>query len=385
VVWFFALDDPVMAFVSAVSVLVIACPCAMGLATPTAIMVGTGLGAENGILFKRGDILEKAYTVTTVVFDKTGTLTNARPAVTDIRVYCGYDEETLIAAAAAAENKSEHPIGKAICSYANEKGIKFSEAQEFTAEPGMGIRAVVDGMNILAGTEAFLKNETIAIDAMKEDVHGLSGQGKTVIGIAIDNNAAGIIAVADTIRESSSAAVQELQRMGIAVYMISGDSEEAAREIARHAGIPDAHVIARVLPQKKAEVVEKMKSDNHIVAMIGDGINDAPALAFADVGIAVGTGTDIAIETSDITLIRDDLRAVPAALRLSKKTIATIKQNLFWAFIYNIIGIPLAASGMLNPVFAGAAMALSSISVVTNSLLLKRFKPFLNIVPRKRL
>lgn len=378
-VWFFAADDPVMAFISAVSVLVIACPCAMGLATPTAIMVGTGLGAENGILFKRGDILEKAYTVTTVVFDKTGTLTNARPTVTDILVYGGYDEETLIAVAAAAENKSEHPIGKAICSYAGENGIKFPEAEIFTAEPGLGIRAVVDGMNVLAGTEIFLKNEAIAIDVFRDDVHGLSGQGKTVIGIAIDNNAAGIIAVADTIRESSSVAVQELQTMGLNVYMISGDSEEAAREIARHAGIPETNVIARVLPQKKAEEVEKMKRDNHIVAMIGDGINDAPALAYADVGIAVGTGTDIAIETSDITLTRDDLRAVPAALRLSRKTIATIKLNLFWAFIYNIIGIPLAASGMLNPVFAGAAMALSSVSVITNSLFIKRFRPFINM------
>ncbi|HPQ53409.1 MAG TPA: heavy metal translocating P-type ATPase [Spirochaetota bacterium] len=375
-VWYFILGNPEMAFISAVSVLVIACPCAMGLATPTAIMVGTGLGAQNGILIKRGDVLEKAHTITTVIFDKTGTLTHGKPVVTDIITNGKFNEETLVSIAAGAEKHSEHPLGKAVCDYAVMKNITFSDAASFIAEPGKGIQAVVDDMNVIAGTRGFLQESGVSTDSIDERVTALSAKGRTIICIAVDNHAAGGIAVADTMKESSTQAVKELRDMKIDVFMITGDSIEVARQIAQEAGIPEVNVAAQVLPQKKAQAVKRMMNDTSVVAMIGDGINDAPALAYADVGIAIGTGTDVAIETSDITLIRDDLRAIPAALRLSRASISKIKQNLFWAFIYNIIGIPLAASGMLNPVFAGAAMALSSVSVVTNSLLLKRFDPY---------
>lgn len=365
-------ENITLALVSAVSVLVIACPCALGLATPTAIMVGTGKGAENGILIKGGEHLEMAYKINAVVLDKTGTITKGQPAVTDIISLDGTVSSEILKLAAVAEKNSEHPLGVAIY----EKGKADFEAvldpEKFEAIPGRGVSAVIDGANVYLGTRKLMLENNIKINAVESIVARLEEEGKTAMLMAVNNMLRGVIAVADTVKENSQDAISDLQQMGIKVYMITGDNKRTAQAIAQQVGIDN--VLAEVLPEKKAEEVEKLKKAGMVVAMVGDGINDAPALATADVGMAIGTGTDVAMEAADITLMRGDLRSIPMAIRLSRKTIRKIRQNLFWAFIYNIIGIPFAALGLLNPVIAGGAMAFSSVSVVTNSLSLKRVK-----------
>ncbi|MDH4162024.1 MAG: heavy metal translocating P-type ATPase [Nitrospirota bacterium] len=367
-----------MALVNFIAVLIIACPCAMGLATPTAIMVGTGKGAEHGILFKNAESLERAQKIDTIVLDKTGTLTRGEPKVTDI-VHSGFDEREILSLAASAEKGSEHPLGEAIVRGAVERGISPDSADEFEALPGHGIRAMVRGKEIVLGNEKLFSDRGMDLGTLRTDGEQLSSQGKTPMFLAIDNRPVGIIAVADTVKEHSREAVARLKEMGLEVVMLTGDNRRTAEAIAKELNID--RVLAEVLPQDKMDNVKKLQAEGRVVAMVGDGINDAPALTQADVGIAIGTGTDVAIEASDVTLIKDDLRAVADAIRLSKRTMATIKQNLFWAFFYNIIGIPVAAGALypffrllLNPMIASAAMAFSSVSVVTNSLRLKRFR-----------
>lgn len=370
-VWFLVLGNFSQGIISAVSVLVIACPCALGLATPTAIMVGTGKGAENGILIKGGEHLEMAYRINAVVFDKTGTITKGKPEVTDIVPLAQLNSDEILKLAAAAEKKSEHPLGVAIYEKGKKEFGLIPDPEEFQAIPGRGVMAVADGKEIYIGTRKLMNDKGIETGNIEAVIANLEDEGKTVMLMAADAKLQAIIAVADTLKEHSKQAIQQLRDMGIEVYMITGDNKRTAAAIAKQAGI--TNVLAEVLPENKAAEVEKLKKSGFIVAMVGDGINDAPALATADIGMAVGTGTDIAIEAADITLMRGDLRTIPLAIKLSKKTMKKIKQNLFWAFIYNVIGIPFAAMGLLNPVIAGGAMAFSSVSVVANSLSLKRF------------
>jgi Cu+-exporting ATPase len=370
IAWFAATGDISRALASAVSVLVIACPCALGLATPTAIMVGTGKGAEKGILIRSAESLERAHRINAVLFDKTGTLTNGKPVVTDIVPLAGFTRETLLSLAASAEKKSEHPIAAAIVQEAS--ALALSDADEFVAIPGKGIRAVIGGRTVLAGTKTLLREHAVDSDSLDDAAAAAESSGRTVILVAADGGCAGLIAVADTIKNSSREAVDILKKRGIDVYMVTGDNARTARAIGSLSGIEN--IFAEVLPADKAAVVAKLQTEGKTVAMVGDGINDAPALAASDVGIALGSGTDIAIESADIALVRGDLRDIAVAIALSKKTMAKIRQNLFWAFFYNAAGIPVAAAGLLNPVIAGAAMALSSVSVVTNSLSLKRFR-----------
>jgi Cu+-exporting ATPase len=371
-IWYLTTGDFTAAVISAVSVLVIACPCALGLATPTAIMVGTGKGAENGILIKGGEHLEMTYKLDAVVLDKTGTITKGQPEVTDVVTLGGVESSETLRLAAIAEKSSEHPLGAAIYEKGkNEFGI-VPDPEQFEAIPGRGVRAVVDGSEIFIGTRKLMQEVNISADSAEDAVAKLEDEGKTAMLMAVGGKLEAILAVADTLKESSKEAIEELKRMGIDVYMITGDNRRTAAAIAKQVGIE--HVLSEVLPENKAEEVEKLKKQGRKVAMVGDGINDAPALATADIGMAVGTGTDVAIEAADITLMRGDLKTIPAAIRLSRKTMRKIKQNLFWAFIYNIIGIPFAALGLLNPMIAGGAMAFSSVSVVTNSLSLKRAK-----------
>jgi len=372
IVWAFGGYDLSKGIISAVAVLVIACPCSLGLATPTAIMVGTGKGAEKGILIKGGEHLETAYRINAVVLDKTGTITKGQPEVTDVVSVGDCSSGQILQLAAGAEKKSEHPLGMAIYEYAKEKLGVIPDPEEFQAIPGHGVSVVIDGKKVLVGTRKLMMEEGIATDGVESVAAAMEEQGKTAMFLAYDGRLAGVIAVADVVKENSKAAIEELQHMGIDVYMMTGDNRRTAEAIARQVGI--RHVLAEVLPEHKAEEVEKLRKEGKVVAMVGDGINDAPALAMADVGMAIGTGTDIAMEAADITLMRGDLRAIPTAIRLSRRTMSKIKQNLFWAFIYNIIGIPFAAVGRLNPIIAGAAMALSSVSVVINSLSLRRFK-----------
>jgi len=373
-VWFFAADNLTQGIISAVSVLVIACPCALGLATPTAIMVGTGKGAENGILIKGGEYLETAYKLDTVVLDKTGTITKGQPEVTDIIALGQMRENEILSLAAAAEKNSEHPLGVAIYEKGKRELGDIPDPEHFEAFPGKGIMAAIGNKEIYIGTRKLMEEKGVPVETAEETVAKLEDEGKTAMLVAVNNVFEAVIAVADTLKESSKGAIKELMEMGIEVYMITGDNRRTANAIAKQAGI--ANVLAEVLPEHKAEEVEKLKKQGKTVAMVGDGINDAPALAKADIGMAVGTGTDVAIETADITLMRGDLATIPAAIRLSRKTMRKIKQNLFWAFIYNTIGIPFAALGLLNPMIAGGAMAFSSVSVVTNSLSLKRFNPY---------
>ncbi|WP_429088040.1 copper-translocating P-type ATPase [Brassicibacter mesophilus] len=369
--WYFVKGDFTHALISAVAVLVIACPCALGLATPTAIMVGTGKGAENGILIKGGEHLEKAHQINAIVFDKTGTITKGEPEVTDIISY-KEDENNILRIAAIAEKSSEHPLGQAIVNRAIEQGIKIDESAKFEAIPGHGIYSYIDGRDVYLGNRKLMKDKGIQIDNIEEDISRLEDEGKTAMLISLDGNASGIIAVADTVKESSKEAIERLQKMDIEIYMITGDNKRTANAIAKQVGI--SNVLAEVLPEHKAENVEKIKKQGKKVGMVGDGINDAPALAAADIGFAIGTGTDVAMEAADITLIKGELTDIVKAIVLSKRTMRTIKQNLFWAFAYNTAGIPLAALGFLSPMIAGAAMAFSSVSVVSNSLRLKRFK-----------
>ena len=373
IIWFFATGDLTKAIVSAVAVLVIACPCALGLATPTAIMVGTGKGAENGILIKGGEHLETAYKISAVVLDKTGTITKGQPEVTDIIPLGNLNKTELLKLAAITEKSSEHPLGAAIYENGKREFGTIPDPNEFEAIPGRGVKAVSGGKTVLMGTRKLMIEMNIDIDGINTILEKLEDDGKTAMLMAIDNKMEAVIAVADTLKESSKEAIEELREMGIDVYMITGDNKRTANAIAKQVGI--TNVLAEVLPENKAEEVEKLKKSGKVVAMVGDGINDAPALATADIGMAIGTGTDVAIEAADITLMRGDLRTIPAAIRLSRKTMRKIKQNLFWAFFYNIIGIPFAAFGFLNPMIAGGAMAFSSVSVVTNSLSLKRYDP----------
>lgn len=374
--WYFIFDPGNFsrALVNFTAVMVIACPCALGLATPTSIMVGTGKGAENGILIKGAEHLENAHRLTTIVLDKTGTITKGQPEVTDIISLAGLADHAVLAIAASVEKKSEHPLAQAIVKRGQEQGLLLEEPEEFAAIPGHGIQASMNGKAILVGTRKLMREHDIAIDAVLTEIERLEQQGKTVILLAVDQVMTGLIAVADTVKDSSAQAIADLKQLGIEVWMITGDNERAARAIAASIGID--HVLAEVLPEHKAAKVEALKQEGKVVAMVGDGINDAPALATADVGFAIGTGTDVAIEAADITLMRGDLNGIVAAIRLSKATMLNIKQNLFWALIYNSIGIPIAAAGYLSPVLAGAAMAFSSVSVVLNALRLKRFRPY---------
>jgi Cu+-exporting ATPase len=359
--------------ISAVAVLVIACPCAMGLATPTAIMVGTGKGAENGILFKGAEHLELAHRVTTVVLDKTGTITKGEPEVTDIITEGKISEEELLRMAATAERGSEHPLGEAIVNRAKQDGMTLGEGKDFEAIPGHGISVAVEDKQLLIGNKKLMAEHQVTVDDdMVIKMEELEQQGKTAMLIAIQGELAGIIAVADTVKETSADAIKQLRQMGIEVIMITGDNKRTADAIAQQVGV--ARVLAEVLPQDKSAEVEKLKQDGKVVVMVGDGINDAPALAMADVGMAIGTGTDVAIEAADVTLMRGDLQGIVDSIRLSKATMRKIRQNLFWAFGYNILLIPVAAIGLLTTILAGGAMALSSVSVVTNTLFLRRWK-----------
>lgn len=365
-----------------IAILVIACPCALGLATPTAIMVGTGKGAENGILIKGGEALETAHKINTIVFDKTGTLTEGKPAVTDIVPVTGYlTEQLILQIAASAEKGSEHPLGQAIVKKAELEKLELQVIDSFEAIPGHGIKVTINGLNVLLGNKKLINQHNIALNEFEQISDDLADQGKTPMFIAVEGRFAGIIAVADVVKPSSARAIQKLNKMGIETVMITGDNKKTAAAIAKQVGID--RVLSEVLPQDKASEVKKIQSEGRIVAMVGDGINDAPALVQANVGIAIGSGTDVAMESADIVLMRSDLMEVPTAIQLSKSTIRNIKQNLFWAFAYNVLGIPLAAGALyifggpvLNPVFAAAAMSLSSVSVLTNALRLKSFKPY---------
>lgn len=353
-----------------IAVLVIACPCALGLATPTSIMAGSGRAAEYGILFKGGEHLERTHRITTVVLDKTGTITNGKPVLTD--VLTEMDETEFLAMAGAAEKQSEHPLAEAITAGIKARNIIMKEAEEFEAIPGYGIKAVVAGKKLLIGTRRLLGADSIDFSPAEADLETLESQGKTAMLAAIDGHFAGIIAVADTIKDTSAEAIARLKEMGLEVIMMTGDNKATAEAIGREAGV-DA-VISEVLPEGKAEEVKRLQKQGKIVAMVGDGINDAPALAVADIGMAIGTGTDVAMEAADITLIRGDLRSISDAIYMSRKTISNIRQNLFWAFGYNTLGIPFAALGLLAPWLAGAAMAFSSVSVVLNALRLQQVK-----------
>lgn len=369
---FYFLGDFNTGLINAVAILVIACPCALGLATPTAIMVGTGKGAENGILIKSGEHLEMAHKMDAIIFDKTGTITKGEPEVTDVEAVNGFDENELLRIAGSVEKTSEHPLGQAIVGYAESQLVILKDADSFAAVPGKGLKAKFEGRDVLIGNRKLMNEGSIDLTRMEDEISSLEEQGKTAMIVSVDGKLAGIIAVADQIKNTSLTAIKELQDMGLQVYMITGDNERTAKAIASQVGI--GNVVADVLPEHKASKVEELKGQGKHVGMVGDGINDAPALAAADVGFAIGTGTDVAMEAADITLMRGDLSGVVTAIRLSHRTMKTIKQNLFWAFFYNSVGIPFAALGFLNPMIAGAAMAFSSVSVVTNSLRLRNFK-----------
>jgi len=380
-VWLLAVGNLAMGLISAVAVLVIACPCAMGLATPTAIMVGTGKGAENGILIRSGESLERAYKLDAIVLDKTGTITRGEPAVTDVVTLNGSTRAEILRLAATAEKRSEHPLGRAVFEAGQHELGQIQDPEQFDAEPGRGVRALVGNLTVLVGTDAFLSSSGVGTGAAAEARDTLEGEGKTVMLLSVDGTVIGLFAVADRVKASSARAIRTIRGMGIEVIMITGDNRRTAAAIAAAVGVDN--VMAEVLPEQKAKMVQKIKDEGKTVAMVGDGINDGPALATADIGMAMGTGTDIAMESADITLMNGDLMSVPAAIQLSRKTVRKIKQNLFWAFFYNTIGIPFAALGMLNPIIAGAAMAFSSVSVVSNSLSLRRFKVEAGIKTRK--
>ena len=377
--WFITGQTLVFSLTRFISVLVIACPCALGLATPTAIMVGTGKGAEYGVLIKSGEALEITHRIDTIVFDKTGTITEGKPVVTDIITTEIIDETELLLLAASGEKGSEHPLGEAIVNSAIERNLDLVAVESFEAIPGQGIEVKIKGRRIMLGNKKLMEDRKVEITLQSESDR-LAEEGKTPMFIAIDDKLAGIIAVADVMKAASKKAIESLHKMGIEVVMITGDNKRTTGAIARQVGID--RVLAEVLPHDKANEIKKLQGEGKKVAMVGDGINDAPALAQADIGIAIGSGTDVAMESADIVLMRSDLMDVPAAIQLSKQTIRNIKQNLFWAFAYNTAGIPIAAGvlyllggPLLNPMIAAGAMAFSSISVLMNALRLKRFKP----------
>lgn len=383
VVWFSVLPNDTRlttALINLVSVLIIACPCALGLATPTAIMVGTGKGAEFGLLIRNAEALELAHKVTTIVLDKTGTITNGELVVTDIALGEGIDKQSLLSHVLSLESRSEHPLAEAIVRYANEQGAATLGVSDIVVEPGHGIRATIEGAEVVIGTSALLTARGVSInDGFNKQIEQWREKAQTVLHVALNGTHAAIISLADTVRPTSAEAIASLKSMGLNVILLSGDNQATAEAIGKSVGIDD--VRAQVLPSDKSEVIKSLQAERHIVAMVGDGINDAPALATADVGIAIGSGTDVAMEAADITLMNSDLRNVPHALQLSRATMRNIKQNLFFAFIYNVLGIPLAAGlfiptfGIaLDPAFAAAAMGLSSVSVVTNALRLRSFK-----------
>ncbi|HEY0023048.1 MAG TPA: heavy metal translocating P-type ATPase [Longimicrobium sp.] len=384
VVWFVAADAApgVRAFAAAVAVLIIACPCAMGLAVPTAVMVATGKGAEAGVLIKGGEALQRARDVRTVVLDKTGTVTEGRPTVTELMLAPGSpvaSEGELLRLVASVEASSEHPLADAIVNRAEELGLPLSEAESFQSVTGRGVLGVVDGRAVAIGNALLMSDYSVMADPLREEAQRLAGEGKTPMYVAVDGQLAGLAAVADPIKPSSRAAITRMKRMGLQVVMLTGDNRATAEAVARQAGID--RVVAEVLPEGKVAEIKRLQEAGVVVAMVGDGINDAPALAQADVGIAIGTGTDVAMEASDVTLMRGDLGGVAAAIHLSRRTMRTMKQNLFWAFIYNVVGIPIAAGLLypvwgllLSPILASAAMAFSSVSVVANSLRLRGVK-----------
>jgi copper-transporting P-type ATPase V len=372
--WALLGGDPLAGLIAAVAVLIIACPCALGLATPIAIMVGTGRGAELGVLIKQIETLERTRDITTVVFDKTGTLTRGEMTVTDVAPADGIDADALLRAAGAAEADSEHPIGQAIAEAARERVGQLPPATGFDAAAGRGVRSRVDGTEVFVGRRKWLADAGLLVpEQVDADAEQLEAEGKTAVLAGWDGEARGVVAIADTLKDGATDVVAALQRMGLKVAMITGDNARTGHAIARAVGID--RVLAEVMPDEKKSEVERLQTGGEVVAMVGDGVNDAPALVQADLGIAIGTGTDVAIESSDLTLMRGDLAGVLAAIRLSRRTYRTIVQNLFWAFAYNTAAIPLAAVGVLNPIIAGAAMAFSSVSVVANSLRLRRFTP----------
>lgn len=373
VTWYFILGASFQdALINFTAVLVIACPCALGLATPTSIMVGTGRGAENGILYKGGEHLERAHKTDTVVLDKTGTITKGEPELTDVIPVQNWEKAELLRLAASIEKGSEHPLGQAIVKAAKEKDIVLSSVEQFEAIPGHGLKAVFEGKEVLIGTRKLLRENSIDFKDLEAEMTELESDGKTAMLVSVSGQLSGVIAVADQVKESSKEAVHQLKKMGYTVIMLTGDNERTAKAIAKQVDID--HVFSEVLPDQKAFKIKELKDQGKKVIMVGDGINDAPALALADIGMAIGTGTDVAMEAADITLMRGDLRSIPEAIKLSRATMRNIKQNLFWAFIYNSIGLPIAAMGLLAPWIAGAAMAFSSVSVVSNSLRLKRVK-----------
>ena len=380
IAWFLSGSGLVTALSFFIAVLVIACPCALGLATPTSIMVGTGKGAENGILIKSGEALETAYKIKTVVFDKTGTITKGKPILTNLIAYGKYNKNELLKIAASVENDSEHPLAEAIVNKAKEKNIEIKPYEKFRAMPGYGIRAIFEGKEVQIGNRKLMENRKINVEISQEDYDILLNEGKTPMYISIDNELAGLVAVADVIKETSKEAIEKLKKMGIKTIMLTGDNEKTAKFIAKQVGIDD--VISEVLPYQKSQKVKELQEKDEFVAMVGDGINDSPALAQANVGIAIGNGTDVTIESADIVLIRNDLRDVAGAIALSKATITNIKENLFWAFFYNVLGIPFAAGifyaffngPKLDPMIAAFAMSFSSVSVLGNALRLKFFK-----------
>ena len=384
-IWYFVAADFTFALTIFIAVLIIACPCAMGLATPTAIMVGVGKGAEYGVLIKSSEALETVHKLQAIVFDKTGTLTKGEPEVTDIIPASAFknkkqDQEELIKLAAIAEKNSEHPLGEAIVRKAQEMNLEVVDPEQFNAIPGFGVEVEHKGKKVLLGTRKLMEQNKVDIKDLEQTMQSLEEDGKTAMLVAVDGKAAGLIAVADTLKEHSVDAVKTLQNMGIEVVMLTGDNKRTAQAIAKQIGVK--RVFAEVLPKDKASEIKRLQDEGKIVAMVGDGINDAPALAQANIGIAVGSGTDIAIETGDIVLVKNDLRDVVTSIQLSNATISKIKQGLFWAFAYNVILIPVAAgilyptfNILLEPTYAAIAMSLSSVSVVTNASLLRRFKP----------